>query len=154
MPIIVFDEMDTGPAEFAARLPLNGELIRFLAGDDRPDYCLVRLDRPMLFVPEPPKEIPDWLQQRIAVNAWPTPGFDIARASPDLVVQTPDGVDAVWVPALVICARMVGTQISRTMRDLWVDVAYVIDSAQIDEERLDFAKNYPSAIARINLIEP
>lgn len=41
-----------------------------------------------------------------------------------------------------------------TMRDLWVNVAYIIDSAQIREHRVDFDKNYPAAIARINLVEP
>lgn len=39
---IVFDEMGTGPEHFAARLPLADELIRFLPGDDRSDYCLER----------------------------------------------------------------------------------------------------------------
>lgn len=154
VPRIIFDEMDTGPEEFAARLPLAGELIRFLPGDDRPDYCMVKLDQPLLFVPEPPQEIPDWLQERIAVNAWPTPGFDIDRASADLVVRPPDRPPAVWVPGLIICARLVGTQMSPTMRDLWVNVAYIVDSAQIGEDRVDFDKNYPAAIARINLIEP
>jgi hypothetical protein len=114
----------------------------------------VKLDQPLLFVPEPPQEIPDWLKERIAVNAWPTPGFDIGRASPDLVVRPPDRPPAVWVHGLIICARMVGTQLSPTMRDLWVNVAYIIDSSQFGADRVDFEKNYPAAIARINLVEP
>ena len=100
----MFDEMDAEPPEFAARLPLHGELMRVLPGDDRPDYCLVKLQQPLLFVPDPPQQLPPWLQERYAVNAWPTPGFDINSASTDLVGALPDGRRAEWVPGLIICA--------------------------------------------------
>lgn len=135
MPKIVLDYCDMGPPDLPDQMPLRGELVRTLAGSDRSDYCLVRLQRAIGFTP------PEW--------------FDLSTVSPELIGRMLgfDG-ELVRVPALIVGARMVGTQISPTSNRLLVNLAYIIDPTQIWDDRLHLEKCYFAAIAALTIVEP
>ena len=130
-PRVVIDRFDNEPPELAGRVPVYGDLLRVLPGSDRPDYCLVVLEDPIPFLP-------------------PT-GFDWSITQPEFHATRADGIPFLWVNAVIICSRIVGEQISPAMRDLQVNVAYVVDNTLGRDERLDFAKVHFAAIANLNL---
>lgn len=131
-PRVVFSAVRSGPAGLVAAIPLSGELAGVIPGPDRPDYCLVVLDDPIDF------EIPD--------------DFDRERIRQTAIDQmTLDLDDNVSITAVVIAARQTGTQISPTMVDLAVNVAYVLDESVLTDETLEFDRVHFAGIATLNL---
>lgn len=119
MPGFVLTRLDLGPAELEAALPLRADALRVMPGPDRPDYLLARFERP--------------LKYRTPV------GFDPARADPSLRGRDADG-EFVVVQGIVVCARFVGQGFRSGMRDLAINIAYVIDNSLANDAQLDFAK--------------
>jgi len=111
---------DTAPPELEWQLPLNGELYRLMPGSDRPDYSLFVLERPVHF--------------------YPGDGFDVGRVEPEQRVEDRKGRPMVRVHAMLLCARFVGQQLHPGMKDLAVNLAYVIDNSLARDAEVDFGK--------------
>ena len=131
-PRVIFSAARSGPTELTSQLPLRGELAGVIPGPDRPDYCLVVLDRPIEF--EPPE---DFDRDRIRQSAIDQMALDLDDGLP--------------IGTLVVAARQTGTQISPTMVDLVVNNAYVLDESVLTDELLEFDKVHFAAIATLNL---
>ncbi len=119
MPGFVLTRLDLGPAELESALPLRADALRVMLGSDRPDYLLARFERP--------------LKYRTPV------GFDPARADPTLRGRDERG-DLVIVQGIVVCARFVGQRFRTGMRDLAINIAYVIDNTVATDAAVDFEK--------------
>ncbi|MGN6324714.1 hypothetical protein [Pseudolysinimonas sp.] len=119
MPGFVLTRLDLGPAELESALPLRADALRVMPGSDRPDYLLARFERP--------------LKYRTPV------GFDMARADPALRGRDEHG-DFVIVQGIVVCARFVGQGFTSGMRDLAINIAYVIDNSLANDASVDFTK--------------
>ncbi|MFC7673256.1 hypothetical protein ACFQWH_09255 [Mycolicibacterium sp. GCM10028919] len=122
MARFVLTEMDIGPDDLYAQLPALVVDARMFPGDDRPDYCIGLLERPLRF--QPPAT------------------FDMARADPRCIGDDV-GSRFLWIYALVVCPRIVGDRFHRGMTNLVVNVAYVIDSSQAGDKALHFEKCEP-----------
>jgi hypothetical protein len=119
MPGFVLTRLDLGPAELEKALPIRADALRVMPGPDRPDYLLARFEKP--------------LKYRTPV------GFEMERADPTLRGRDEQG-DFVIVQGIVVCARFVGQGFRSGMRDLAINVAYVIDNTLANDPRIDFAK--------------
>jgi hypothetical protein len=119
-PLVSVTRFDTAPPELEWQLPLNGELYRLVPGSDRPDYSLFVLERPLHF--------------------YPREGFDLGRVEQEQRVQDRKGRQMVRVHALLLCARFVGQQLHPGMKDLAVNLAYVIDDSLARDAEVDFGK--------------
>ncbi|MGO4596443.1 hypothetical protein [Terrabacter sp. 2RAF25] len=119
-PLVTVTHFDTAPPELEWQLPLNGELYRLMPGSDRPDYSLFVLERPVHF--------------------YPADGFDLGRVEADQRVEDRKGRPMVRVHALLLCARFVGQQLHPGMKDLAVNLAYVIDNSLARDAEVDFGK--------------
>jgi hypothetical protein len=91
-----------------------------MPGSDRPDYSLFVLERPLHF--------------------YPAEGFDLGRVDAQQRVQDRKGRTMVRVHAMLLCARFVGQQLHPGMRDLAVNLAYVIDNSLARDPEVDFGK--------------
>ena len=125
-PQVAVTRFDTAPRELEWQLPLEGELYRLIPGPDRPDYSLLVLERPLHF--------------------YPAPGFDLGRVDAEQRVEDRKGRPMVRVHALLVCARFVGQQLHPGMRDLPVNIAYVIDNSLARDAVVDFAKIEVAAV--------
>jgi len=130
-PRIVIDQLDNELPELAGRVPIHGVLMRVMPGSDRADYCLVVLEDPIPFLP--PED------------------FDWSVTQPEFRANRADGVPFLWINAFIICSRIVGDQISPTMRNLQINLAYVIDNTLGRDETVDFGKLHFANIATLNL---
>ncbi|MFM6849278.1 MAG: hypothetical protein ACKOVB_09265 [Terrabacter sp.] len=119
-PLVSVTHFDTAPPELEWQLPLNGELYRLIPGSDRPDYSLFFLERPVHF--------------------YPGDGFDLGRVEPEQRVEDRKGRPMVRVHAMLLCARFVGQQLHPGMRDLAVNLAYVVDNSLARDAEVDFGK--------------
>jgi hypothetical protein len=119
-PLVSVTHFDTAPPELEWQLPLDGELYRLMPGSDRPDYSLFVLERPVHF--------------------YPRDGFDLGRVEPEERVEDRKGRPMVRVHALLLCARFVGQQLHPGMKDLAVNLAYVIDNSLARDAQVDFGK--------------
>lgn len=119
-PLVSVTRFDVAPPELDWQLPLNGELYRLMPGSDRPDYSLFVLERPLHF--------------------YPTEGFDLGRVDAEQRVQDRKGRTMVRVHAMLLCARFVGQQLHPGMKDLAVNLAYVIDNSLARDPEVDFGK--------------
>lgn len=131
-PRIVFTAARSGPDGFISHLPIRGELAGVIPGPDRPDYCLVQLDEPIEFEPDA-----DFDRDRIRQSAIDQMVLDLDDVLP--------------ISMLVIAARQTGTQVSPTMVDLVVNIAYVLDESLFTDSALEFDKVHFAAVATINL---
>jgi hypothetical protein len=129
MPSFVITRLDVGPDEFSAVLPLRARVIRVMPGADRPDYVLCYAERPIPF--RPPAD------------------FDLGRVSPDAITRDARG-ELIAVQGIVICTRLVGDTFRGGMKDLAVNVAYVIDNSLTREAAVDFGKLEFAAIGFID----
>lgn len=129
MPSFVITRLDVGPDEFSAVLPLRARVIRVMPGSDRSDYVLCYVERPIPF--RPPA------------------GFDLARVHPDSVTRDALG-ELVAVQGIVICTRLVGDTFRSGMKDLAVNIAYVIDNTLTRDPAVDFGKLEFAAIGFID----
>lgn len=129
MPRFVLTEMDLGPDDLDAQLPVMAAEARMLPGADRPDYCIAHLENPIKF------HLP--------------PTFDVARATPTYLGDD-DGGRFLWVYLLVVAPRTVGDRFHRGMKGLVVNVAYVIDPSQGADVRLHFDKCEPVGVGYID----
>jgi len=129
MPSFVITRLDVGPDEFSAVLPLRARVIRVMPGSDRSDYVLCFVERPIPF--RPPA------------------GFDLARAHPESIMRDVSG-DLVAVQGIVICTRLVGETFRSGMKDLAVNIAYVIDNTLTRDPAVDFGKLEFAAIGFID----
>ena len=125
-PQVSITRFDTAPRELEWQLPLDGELYRLIPGPDRPDYSLLVLERPLHF--------------------YPAPGFDLGRVDDEQKVDDRKGRPMVRVHALLVCARFVGQQLHPGMRDLAVNIAYVIDNSLARDAVVDFSKIEVAAV--------
>jgi hypothetical protein len=133
MPGFVLTRLDIGPADLEAALPLRADALRVLPGSDRPDYLLARFERPLKYR---------------------TPlGFDVNRADPSLRGTDEQG-DFVIVQGIIVCARFVGQGFRSGMRDLAVNIAYVIDNSVADDAQVDFSKLEYVAVGFVDDIAP
>ena len=129
MPSFVITRLDAGPEEFAAELPVRARVIRVMPGSDRADYVLCYLERPIPF--RPPA------------------GFDLARADQEAVTRDARG-ELIGVQGIVICTRLVGDSFRVGMKDLAINVAYVIDNSLTRDAAVDFGKLEFAAIGFID----
>jgi len=129
MPSFVITRLDVGPDEFSAVLPLRARVIRMMPGSDRSDYVLCFVERPIPF--RPPA------------------GFDLARAHPESITGDAQG-ELVAVQGIVICTRLVGETFRSGMKDLAVNIAYVIDNTLTRDPAVDFGKLEFAAIGFID----
>ena len=129
MPSFVITRLDVGPDEFSAVLPLRARVIRVMPGSDRSDYVLCYVERPIPF--RPPA------------------GFDLARVHPDSLTRDALG-ELVAVQGIVICTRLVGETFRSGMKDLAVNIAYVIDNTLTRDPAVDFGKLEFAAIGFID----
>jgi len=129
MPSFVITRLDVGPDEFSAALPLRARVIRVMPGSDRSDYVLCFVERPIPF--RPPA------------------GFDLARAHPESITGDAQG-ELVAVQGIVICTRLVGETFRSGMKDLAVNIAYVIDNTLTRDPAVDFGKLEFAAIGFID----
>lgn len=119
-PLVSVTHFDVAPPELEWQLPLNGELYRLMPGSDRPDYSLFVLERPLHF--------------------YPPEGFDLGRVDAGQQVQDRKGRTMVRVHAMLLCSRFVGQQLHPGMKDLAVNLAYVIDNSLARDPEVDFGK--------------
>ena len=119
-PLVSVTRFDSAPPELEWQLPLNGELYRLMPGSDRPDYSLFVLERPLHF--------------------YPPQGFDVGRVEPGQRVEDRKGRPMVRVHAMLLCARFVGQQLHPGMKDLAVNLAYVLDNSLARDAEVDFGK--------------
>lgn len=125
-PLVAITSFDEAPIELTWQTPMNGELYRLMPGPDRPDYSVMVLERPIHF--------------------YPSERFDVGRVPAPRQVPDRKGRPMVRVDALVVCARFVGQQLHAGMRDLAVNIAYVIDDSLLGDPSLDLAKIEYAAI--------
>ncbi len=129
MPSFVITRLDAGPEEFSAVLPLRARVIRVMPGSDRPDYVLCYVERPIPF--------------RAPA------GFDLSRVHPESITQDARG-ELIAVQGIVICSRLVGESFRAGMKDLAINIAYVIDNTLTRDPSVDFAKLEFAAIGFID----
>ncbi|MES1211973.1 MAG: hypothetical protein ABUT11_00340 [Leifsonia sp.] len=129
MPSFVITRLDVGPDELSAVLPLRARVIRVMPGSDRPDYVLCFTERPIPF--RPPA------------------GFDLSRVHPQALSRDALG-DLVAIQGIVICTRLVGDAFRGGMKDLAINIAYVIDNTLTHDPQLDFGKVEFAAIGFID----
>ena len=129
MPSFVITRLDAGPEEFAAVLPLRARVIRVMPGSDRADYVLCYVERPIPF--------------RVPA------GFDLSHVHPESLTRDAQG-ELIAVQGIVICTRLVGETFSAGMKDLAVNIAYVIDNSLTRDPSVDFAKLEFAAIGFID----
>lgn len=129
MPSFVVTKLDLGPEEFAEVLPLRAQLVRVMPGSDRPDYLLCTTER--------------------AIPFRPPAGFDLRRAHPSFLTQDARG-DLIAIQAVVICTRLVGDGFHVGMKDVAVNIAYVIDMSLGTDTSVDFAKLEFAAVGFID----
>jgi len=129
MPSFVITRLDVGPDELSAVLPLRARVIRVMPGSDRSDYVLCFVERPIPF--RPPV------------------GFDLSRVHPDSITPDARG-ELVAVQGIVICTRLVGETFRSGMKDLAVNIAYVIDNTLTRDPAVDFGKLEFAAIGFID----
>ncbi|MEW1955522.1 hypothetical protein [Terrabacter sp. NPDC080008] len=125
-PLVSVTRFEVAPPELEWQLPLNGELYRLMPGSDRPDYSLFVLERPLHF--------------------YPAADFDLGRVEAQQRVQDRKGRTMVRVHAMLLCARFVGQQLHPGMKDLAVNLAYVIDNSLARDPEVDFSKIQFAAI--------
>ncbi|HEU0207007.1 MAG TPA: hypothetical protein VFQ74_10005 [Pseudolysinimonas sp.] len=129
MPSFVITRLDAGPDEFSAVLPVRARVIRAMPGSDRADYVLCYVERPIPF--RPPA------------------GFDLARVHPEAITRDARG-ELISVQGIVICTRLLGETFRSGMKDLAVNIAYVIDNSLTREPSVDFGKLEFAAIGFID----
>jgi hypothetical protein len=129
MPSFVITRLDAGPDEFASVLPLRARVIRVMPGSDRADYVLCYAERPIPF--RPPA------------------GFDLSRVHPDAITRDARG-ELIAVQGIVICTRLVGETFRGGMKDLAINIAYVIDNTLTRDAAVDFGKLEFAAIGFID----
>lgn len=129
MPSFVITRLDVGPEELSAVLPLRARVIRVMPGSDRPDYVLCFTERPIPFRPPP--------------------GFDLSRVHPQALSRDALG-DLVAIQGIVICTRLVGDTFRGGMKDLAINIAYVVDNTLTRDAQVDFAKLEFAAIGFID----
>ena len=100
-----------------------------MPGSDRSDYVLCFVERPIPF--RPPA------------------GFDLTRVHPESITRDALG-DLVAVQGIVICTRLVGETFRSGMKDLAVNIAYVIDNTLTRDPAVDFGKLEFAAIGFID----
>ena len=125
-PLVTVTSLDGVPDEIDAQAPLDGELVRVIPGPDRPDYCLVILDRPLRF--------------------HPGTDLDLERVLAEQLTTEADGRPLLWVRTVVVVARFAGERITPGVRDLTVDLALVVDDTTLRDDVLDFAKVLPIGV--------
>ncbi|HET8595746.1 MAG TPA: hypothetical protein VFM07_10905 [Intrasporangium sp.] len=128
-PLVAITSFDQAPVELTWQTPVNGELYRLVPGPDRPDYSIMVLERPVHF--------------------YPPERFDVARVPAGRRVPDRRGRPMVRVDALVVCSRFVGQQLHPGMKDLPVNVAYVIDESALTDPSLDFGKIEYAAVGSL-----
>jgi hypothetical protein len=129
MPSFVITRLDVGPDEFSSVLPLRARVIRVMPGSDRADYVLCYVERPIPF--RPPA------------------GFDVSKVHPESLTRDARG-ELIAVQGIVICTRLVGETFRGGMKDLAINIAYVIDNSQTREPAIDFSKLEFAAIGFID----
>lgn len=128
-PRVHISSFEDGADELAWQVPVSGELHRVLPGPDRPDYSLMVLEQPLY--------------------AYPGPSLPLESVPEHALATDRRGRPVVAVHALVVCARYVGEQMRPGMRDLAVNVAYVLDPSVADDPVLDFRKIAYAAVGRV-----
>jgi hypothetical protein len=84
------------------------------------------------------------------LHFYPGDSFDTGRASAEQRVEDRKGRPMVRVDALLLCARYVGQQLHPGMRDLAVNLAYVIDQSLAHDTAVDFGKIEFAAIGYLS----
>ncbi len=119
MATFVIRSLDLGPTDFGGQLPVRANITRQIPGPDRDDYLVSILERPIKY-------------------HYPA-AFSTTRAQHAFLATDEDG-PFLWVYAIVVCARLVGTRFHARMRSMPINIAFVIDNTLGNDERLDFGK--------------
>jgi len=138
-PQIVITGIDSGPEDLAAQLPRAAELIRILPGSDRPDYSLAVVKEPITF--------------HTTVEQLERGGIDVGAADPQMIRHNPDGTVDLIVFGLVFCARIKGDTIHLSMKEMPVNIAYIIDNTQMADPEVVFSKSYFAAVGFLSMAE-
>ncbi len=125
-PLVSIDEVEVGPDDLHAQLPVRLELLRVLPGPDRPDYVLARPSRA--------------IRHATTVDFLESQGIDPAGADPRGIRIHPDGGVDLAIMGVVLAARFSGQAIHPGMRHFPIVLAYIIDNSQLRDWEVDFAK--------------
>jgi hypothetical protein len=139
-PRFTIDGIDTGPDDLARQLPRTAEMIRPIAGPDRPDYGLAILqDSPLTY--------------DTTLSALRESGVDLASVDPQLIQYHPDGEQVrLHVYGIVIATRNVGDRLHAEMSRLPVMLAYIVDNTLMRDETLAFSKCVYVAVAFVTAL--
>ncbi len=100
----------------------------------------------------------DTAPDEVAARAPISGHFVGVRPGPDrpdycfMVLHDPIAVDGRWVRMLVICARLLGEQVTPGARDLAVNVALVRDDSAYRDPRLEFSKVEYAGIGYLTVV--
>lgn len=155
---VVIERVVFGPPELAEQLPLHCEVVRSLPSRGVADYLLVRTSTTPVYFPEP---LPP-LSEEEADHHWrlgyPQEPLDLAKVESKLrrkVFKDREKgreAEAVVLPGLVLAPRDAATVIDSRVRDLEVDLHYIIDSSQLVSQTADPDKLFFAAVVRISSV--
>jgi hypothetical protein len=115
---VVLHDADMCLPQLETQLPLRVRPYRVLPGPDRPDYVLAITTEPI----------------RFAFTAAELAGanIEVSRMDPAMYRIRDDGTVTGVVRCVALCARIRGDAINPSMRDLPVNLAYVMDQTQLE----------------------
>jgi hypothetical protein len=152
VPFLVIDQIEYGPPEFAELLPVRCDVVRAMKGPDDATYFLVRPEPAPNYLPQVPTPLTAEQEQHYARNVYPRlESFALSQVNRQLLQYLPDGRIAVSVPGFVVTPRFPPNQFGPEMRDVWVNLAFVLDPAVMREPSLDFGALFFAAVVRMNL---
>ena len=138
-PRFTIDGVDTGPDDLASQLPRTAEMVRPIAGPDRPDYGLAVLQEPLTY--------------DTTLTALRAAGVDPATADPQLIQYHADGEQVrLHIFGIVVAPRVVGDRLHGAMSGMPVMLAYIVDNTLMRDETLVFAKCVYVAVAFVSAI--
>lgn len=119
---VVLHDADVCLPQLEPQLPLRARLYRFLPGPDRPDYVLAVLTEPIRFA--------------FTASELDGANIEVSRMDPARYRIGADGTVTGVVHGVALCARLRGDVVNPTMRELPVNLAYVMDQTQMSAPEL------------------
>lgn len=130
MATFLIRELQAGPGELRAQLPVTATVLRTLPGPHgRGEFWCARLGEPVKY--------------RFGGS------FDTSRCQPEFLGQDPGG-PFLWVQIIVVSPRTAGQRLTPGMRGVAVDLAYVVDLTLGQDNALDPGKVEYVAVADVD----